>query len=309
MTANIDDNLKQNFDHASGLFVLTDKDGKVVYTNEAVKSKTGFSVGEAVGKKPGELWGGVMPVDYYERLWHTIGADGLPFAGAVNNRKKSGENYSDQLLAAPILDSAGATRYYFQFSPDSSQISSAEQLTAEFSAVFTQQKIDSGLVLDFINKWLALKENELKNYYAAQAEAREDKIVEFFRHVLVAPTAVSLLNRSDDRLLIIAAQQNKDHFAKLYIKYHDQIYDYFYHRVGFDGTLADDLTQETFVSAFKRLPDFKVSNSSYLTYLLRVAHNNLVNYYRKIRVISLEANPEIPPPQEAPHAWHHAVVA
>ena len=86
-----------------------------------------------------------------------------------------------------------------------------------------------------------------------------------------------------------AYQKDKEQFAALYKKYIDTIYNYFWYRVGHDHDVAEDLAQETFVRAYQALPNFKITGTSYVSYLLTIAHNLLVNYYRSPKPISIEA--------------------
>ena len=92
-----------------------------------------------------------------------------------------------------------------------------------------------------------------------------------------------------DKKLIKNAQKNKEQFEALYAKYIDKVYNYFWYRVGHDQDVAEDLAQETLVRAYKALPKFKITKKSYLSYLLTIAHNLLVDYYRSPKPISIEA--------------------
>jgi len=60
-------------------------------------------------------------------------------------------------------------------------------------------------------------------------------------------------------------------------------------RTGHQKDTAEDLTQETFLRAFKHLSHFQNRGYSYLSYLLTIAHNVLVNYYRSHKLIPLSA--------------------
>lgn len=95
--------------------------------------------------------------------------------------------------------------------------------------------------------------------------------------------------KKDDAELVQYAQQDKEQFNVLYTKYIDKIYNYFWYRVGHDQDVAEDLAQETFVRAYRALPRFKITKKPYLSYLLAIAHNLLVNYYRSPKPISIEA--------------------
>lgn len=94
--------------------------------------------------------------------------------------------------------------------------------------------------------------------------------------------------REEDRKLILDAQQDSKAFTRLYTKYWQDVRNYFLRHVGGDKTSADDLAQDTFFRALRYLPVFRIANASYRTYLLRIAHNLLVNFYRKKKTASLE---------------------
>ncbi len=85
---------------------------------------------------------------------------------------------------------------------------------------------------------------------------------------------------NDDVEIIKMAKEDIEHFDLLYKKYAEKVYNFFFYRVGKKHDIAEDLRQETFIRALKALHDYQMNGSSYLTYLLTVAHNILVNYYR-----------------------------
>ena len=92
---------------------------------------------------------------------------------------------------------------------------------------------------------------------------------------------------SEDKDLIEEAKKNTKAYEKLYRKYLKKVYTYFWYRVGRDHEAAEDLTQETFLRAFKHRARFEYQGYSYFAYLSRIAHNLLVNYYRKVKEVPL----------------------
>lgn len=94
------------------------------------------------------------------------------------------------------------------------------------------------------------------------------------------------MNESDIDI-IKRAKANSQVFEELYKKYADKVYNYFWYRTGHQKDVAEDLMQETFFRAFKYLDRFQTRGYSYLTYLLTIAHNVLVNYYRSKKMIPL----------------------
>jgi len=100
--------------------------------------------------------------------------------------------------------------------------------------------------------------------------------------------------RQADIDIIKRAKLNPKFFQEIYIKYADKIYNYFWYRTGHQKNVAEDLMQETFSKAFQHLPKFQIRGYSYLTYLITIAHNILINYYRKHKLISLEEIGDVP---------------
>ncbi len=94
--------------------------------------------------------------------------------------------------------------------------------------------------------------------------------------------------------IIARAQRNPRLFGNVYEKYFRQVYHYCLFRVSRRSDVAEDLAQETFLHAFVRLPSFQLRGYSYLTYLLRIAHNLLSNHYRRKETLPIEFVTEIP---------------
>lgn len=69
-------------------------------------------------------------------------------------------------------------------------------------------------------------------------------------------------------------------FIAIYRLYVDEIYQYVYLRTGLRSSLAEELTQETFLSVYKGLSHFKGLCSD-RTWVFRIAKNKLNDHYRK----------------------------
>jgi RNA polymerase sigma-70 factor (ECF subfamily) len=82
-----------------------------------------------------------------------------------------------------------------------------------------------------------------------------------------------------------------DAFEYLVEKYQARIYRHLRKMVK-DGHLAQDLLQETFLSAYKGLPGF-TGSSSFSTWLFRIATNTALMYLRKNRPDNIEYDDEI----------------
>lgn len=102
------------------------------------------------------------------------------------------------------------------------------------------------------------------------------------------------MKEQTDINLIKSAKRNPDNFGLLYAKYYKKVYNYLYYHLEYDKETAKDLTQDTFLRAFKDIIRFEDRGYTYLAYLLRIAHNLLINHFRTPRrQVPLEKVPEI----------------
>ncbi len=86
-----------------------------------------------------------------------------------------------------------------------------------------------------------------------------------------------------DQRLVVAARAGCDQaFTVLVERYHAQVLRYFARQTG-DPELAADLTQETFLDAFRRLERL-TDDRPFAAWLFRIAHNNLLHEWRRQRV-------------------------
>lgn len=133
------ESLKKGFDLLSDHVVITDPDGNIIYANKAVETNTGFSVSETLGKNPGDLWGGHMPKEFYEKMWHNIKTKKLPFIGEVQNRKKDGTPYWQEIHICPALDERGNIKFFIGIEPNITERKSRDQFRMEFISAVAHQ--------------------------------------------------------------------------------------------------------------------------------------------------------------------------
>ncbi len=85
----------------------------------------------------------------------------------------------------------------------------------------------------------------------------------------------------DEESLIRRAQQ-RDPMAltQLYEENFDKIYRYIVLKIG-DRTEAEDMTQQVFLNALKSISSYRWKGMPFSSWLYRIAHNQVVDYYRK----------------------------
>jgi RNA polymerase sigma-70 factor (ECF subfamily) len=98
----------------------------------------------------------------------------------------------------------------------------------------------------------------------------------------------------DAHLVSLAKTGEIEAFGELYSRYLDPIYRYIRTRVNEDQT-AEDLTEETFIRAFRALDKYEERGLPFSAYLYRVTKNLLVDFYRKQKEeVTLEKANDIP---------------
>lgn len=110
--------LKTIFDQMKDHVVITDKNANIIYANPAVERHTGFKIHETIGKNPGDLWGNRMPENFYQRMWYRIKIEKEPFIAEVENQRKDGSTYWQELRISPILDATGDIKFFIAIEPD-----------------------------------------------------------------------------------------------------------------------------------------------------------------------------------------------
>src|SRR3989304_2718509 len=77
------------------------------YAKDIEPFKTGFSAEEILGRNPGDMWGGNMPREFYEKMWDTIKNKKQPFAGEVLNKRKDGVETWQEIRILPTSTELG----------------------------------------------------------------------------------------------------------------------------------------------------------------------------------------------------------
>ncbi len=104
----------------------------------------------------------------------------------------------------------------------------------------------------------------------------------------------------NDDLLARALKGDAEAFGDLYERHMMSIYRYVYYRIG-EVREAEDLTETIFLRTWQALPDFKLGKASFKTWLYRVAHNLMVDYYRTHKEeLELPEDSEVPSPSPQP---------
>ncbi|HUO75382.1 MAG TPA: PAS domain-containing protein [Candidatus Paceibacterota bacterium] len=139
--------LAQRFDDLKNPAIITDPDANIIWTNRAILERTGFSREEALGRNPAALWGGQMPKEFYEWMWHTIKTEKRVFVNKLVNRNKLGKKYWQYIYIAPILDATGNIRYFIAFEFDAENPTEEELFVNKLAPAMDAQQSDPSRAL------------------------------------------------------------------------------------------------------------------------------------------------------------------
>jgi two-component system, cell cycle sensor histidine kinase and response regulator CckA len=96
---------------AANSIVITDCTGKIVWTNPAFSTETGYSAAEVLGKTPRILSSGRHDKTFYRQLWKTI-TMGQIWRGEIINRRKDGTIYFEEMSVTPVRSGRGEPTHF-----------------------------------------------------------------------------------------------------------------------------------------------------------------------------------------------------
>lgn len=83
--------------------VMSDVDGRIIYTNPKFSEISGYTFAEVRGQNPRIFKSEQTPPETYQELWQTI-LTGQTWSGEFVNRRKDGSLYWEWALISPIVD-------------------------------------------------------------------------------------------------------------------------------------------------------------------------------------------------------------
>ena len=128
--------LRVVFDQMKDHVIITDENANIIYANAAMERHTGFTISEAIGKNPGDLWGGQMPEEFYQTMWYRMKIKKEPFIAQTQNKRRDGSMYWQELRISPILDPAGNIKFFIAIEPDVTSKIELDKTREDFMATF-----------------------------------------------------------------------------------------------------------------------------------------------------------------------------
>lgn len=112
---------------AANAIIVTDKNGEIIWINEAFTKLTGYTTNETIGHRPGELVkSGKHSKDFYSDMWNTI-LNGDIWDNEIINRRKNGTLYNEHMTITPVLDKDSNVTRFIAVKQDITEKKLAEQ--------------------------------------------------------------------------------------------------------------------------------------------------------------------------------------
>jgi RNA polymerase sigma-70 factor (ECF subfamily) len=93
--------------------------------------------------------------------------------------------------------------------------------------------------------------------------------------------------QTDEEIIISYLNGNKDSFTEIVNRYIKIIYNFIYRLIG-NEKVAEDLTQEVFLKAWKNIKGFD-TEKSFRTWIFSIARNTAIDYLRKRKDVPISA--------------------
>lgn len=201
-------------EQSSNAVIVTDREGRIQWTNRAVETQSGYSLADLIGHKPSRLKSGHQSVEFYRRLWQTITA-GKVWRGELVNQRKDGSLYRVKPVITPLIDPAGAITHFVAIEEDVTEIAetrailqrvqNTDPLTGLLSRASFVQALERVATDD--NDLIAVVDID-KLHHINQTAGREigDKILRAVARALEGHPAAALAGRvGDDEFAIVIA--------------------------------------------------------------------------------------------------------
>lgn len=121
--------------------LITDKDGRILRTNQSFTKMTGYAPEDVVGKTPRVLKSNRHSEDFYRDMWQAIQKHGA-WQGEVWNRRKDGSDFLQRLTITCVKNEAGETTHFVS---DGQDLTKLKQGEADIVAIRAAREVQRAL--------------------------------------------------------------------------------------------------------------------------------------------------------------------
>ena len=137
---------------------ITDPSGVILSVNKAFSEVTGFDENEVIGKTSRILSSGKHDMTFYSQMWQSLVCEGR-WKGEVINRRKNGEEYTQQLTITAIVDDDEQVISYVGVFSDISEKKELEVQLRQAQKMEAVGTLVSGIAHEFNNMLVGISGN------------------------------------------------------------------------------------------------------------------------------------------------------
>ncbi len=135
---------------AANAIVITDRDGKIIFINQAFSQLTGYSQEEAIGKTPNILKSGSHSFSFYQDLWKTI-LSGEVWKGELENKRKDGSFYAEEMTITPVRQAHAEISHFIAIKQDITERKKFQYEVLQAQKIQSIGTLAGGVAHDFNN--------------------------------------------------------------------------------------------------------------------------------------------------------------
>ncbi|MFQ5790095.1 MAG: response regulator [Acidobacteriota bacterium] len=135
---------------AASAIVITDDEGRIIWTNPAFWRLTGYGPEEAIGQTPRLLKSGQHDPAFYKNLWETI-LSGDVWRGEIVNRRKDGGLYTEEQTITPLRETQGKISHFIAIKQDVTERNNLQKQFLQAQKLEAVGQLAAGVAHDFNN--------------------------------------------------------------------------------------------------------------------------------------------------------------
>ncbi|MCK9386981.1 MAG: CHASE domain-containing protein [Sulfuritalea sp.] len=118
--------------------MIANAKGNIEYVNTKFFEVTGYTPHEVMGRNPRMLQSGLTPGEVYQSMWETI-LSGREWRGMLQNRKKNGDLFWEEIYISAILDGNGKIANFVAVKEDITERLKVERMKREFISTVSHE--------------------------------------------------------------------------------------------------------------------------------------------------------------------------
>jgi PAS domain S-box-containing protein len=192
---------------AANAIIITSVDGTIEWTNEAFTSLTGYTIGEALGKRTKDLIeSNQQDKTFFDNLNKTV-LSGQVWKGEIIDKRKDGTFYTVEEIITPVTNEKGEVEHLIGIMTDITERKKAERELREAKEAAEESSRLKSAFLANMNHEIRTPMNAIMGFSELMLEASSEEKENYAQ--IVNKSAGQLMNLIDDVIFLSRLQSEK----------------------------------------------------------------------------------------------------